>query len=237
MNINLRRRRRNPSLGLAIAAATLVCCAACRGPGALQLHFLAQIVPGSHRIFGPATIAIAPPQGRGIGARAAVGEVIDQNGGLQQRLYVEGLGPLVADALVTASADAGLKPLALDAPPADARPPQGANVLLECDLRRIEVNKRFGPRTTVHGREFVMHAIVTLRVAIFDRSGKTLYVGDISGREDEPPAPVGAEVFLPLETEPAESLSVALSRAVGSILLEPTVRPLFHPAGPQPPPA
>ena len=189
-------------------------------------------MPGSHRIFAPATLAIAPPQGQGIGARAAAGEVIDQNGGLQQRLYVENLGPLVADALVTASADAGLEPLALDALPADARPPGGANFLLECDLKQIEVNKRFGPRTTVHGREFVMHAIVTLRVAIFDRNGKTRYVGDISGREDEPPAPVGDEVFLPLETEPAESLSVALSRAVGSIVLERTVRSLFRPAGP-----
>jgi hypothetical protein len=47
-----------------------------------------------------------------------------------------------------------------------------------------------------------------------------LYSGEISGIESEPPNPVGGEVFLPLETLPAESLSVALSRAVGSLMLQ-----------------
>ena len=39
-----------------------------------------------------------------------------------------------------------------------------------------------------------------------------------------PTNPVGAEVFLPLETEPVESLSVAMSRAVGNLILDPKFR-------------
>ncbi len=57
-----------------------------------------------------------------------------------------------------------------------------------------------------------------------NRDGQVIYSGEISGIENEPPNPVGAEVFLPLETEPVESLSVALSRAVGQLMLQPDFR-------------
>jgi hypothetical protein len=45
--------------------------------------------------------------------------------------------------------------------------------------------------------------------------------------EDEPPKPAGGEVFFPLETDPAESLSVALSRAIGALLVDPRFRAVF----------
>jgi hypothetical protein len=57
-----------------------------------------------------------------------------------------------------------------------------------------------------------------------NRSGKILYAGEVMGVEQEPPAPVGNEVFLPLETEPVESLSVALSRAFGNLMIDPKFR-------------
>jgi hypothetical protein len=56
------------------------------------------------------------------------------------------------------------------------------------------------------------------------RDGAVLYQNEVTGVEDEPPKPVGGEVFFPLETEPAESLSVALSRAIGALLIDPKFR-------------
>ena len=69
-----------------------------------------------------------------------------------------------------------------------------------------------------------MKAVVRVKFELRNRDGAVLYSGEISGLENEPPSPVGAEVFLPLETEPAESLSVALSRAVGLLMLQPKFR-------------
>jgi hypothetical protein len=66
--------------------------------------------------------------------------------------------------------------------------------------------------------------VVRARITLSDRVGAVLYSGEISGIESEPPNPVGGEVFLPLETLPAESLSVALSRAIGSLMLQPQFR-------------
>ena len=77
---------------------------------------------------------------------------------------------------------------------------------------------------TIHGRYFTMSAVVRVKFTLKNRDGAVLYSGEINGLENEPPNPVGAEVFLPLETEPAESLSVALSRAVGLLMLQPEFR-------------
>jgi hypothetical protein len=82
------------------------------------------------------------------------------------------------------------------------------------------VNKRFGAQQTIHGQYFTMHAVVRVKYQLKSREGAVLYSNEISGIENEPPNPVGAEVFLPLETEPAESLSVALSRAVGLLMID-----------------
>jgi hypothetical protein len=69
-----------------------------------------------------------------------------------------------------------------------------------------------------------MRAVVRVKYHLRNRDGAVLYSNEISGAESEPPNTVGGEVFLPLETEPAESLSVALSRAVGLLILDPKFR-------------
>ena len=86
------------------------------------------------------------------------------------------------------------------------------------------MNKRFGANQTIHGQYFTMRAVVRVKYDLRNRDGAVIYSGDVSGTENEPPNPVGAEVFLPLETDPAESLSVALSRAVGQLMLQPAFR-------------
>lgn len=181
-------------------------------------------VPGVQNVFAPVKVAIAPPGGRALQSQLEVGAVFESDGEIRLRLYTRDFGNLLARSLARGLEDAGLRPVALGAVPPGRTPPEGAQLLLVAQLEDLRVNQRFGAETTVHGRYFTMHSRIALRIEMFDRAGRMLFSGEVSGAEDEPPAPVGGEVFLPLETDPAESLSVALSRAIGAIILEPGIR-------------
>lgn len=115
-------------------------------------------------------------------------------------------------------------PVPMDSNADGGRPPEGTDFILTSELDQLEVNKRFGSNQTIHGQYFTMNAVVRVKYRLQSRAGAIAYSGEISGIENEPPNPVGAEVFLPLETEPAESLSVALSRAVGLLMVQPGFR-------------
>ncbi len=143
---------------------------------------------------------------------------------MQTPLVVADATRLFNDALIKGLTDAGLVPVALDSNPDDGKPPEGSDFILSSELEQFEVNKRFGANQTIHGQYFTMNAVVRAKFELKNRDGAVIYSGEISGIENEPPNPVGAEVFLPLETDPAESLSVAMSRAVGQLMLEPKFR-------------
>jgi hypothetical protein len=153
-----------------------------------------------------------------------VGAIYSADGGTQTPLAVADAARTFNSALIKGLTDAGLVPVPLDSSPDDGKPPQGSDFMLNSDLEQVEVNKHFGANQTIHGQYFTMNAVVRVTYRLQSRAGAMLYSGEISGIENEPPNPVGAEVFLPLETEPAESLSVALSRAVGLLMLQPGFR-------------
>jgi hypothetical protein len=198
--------------------------AGCRPAGQrLGLHYLPGFVPGSQDVFHPAKVAVLPVGGSLASGRVEVGSIYDDRGLLEKNLFVSDAGTVATRALIRALADGGLAPVALDAMPAGGLP-SGIDYLLTSELLSMEVNKRFGVERTVHGQYFTMESKVRLKFALLNRSGEAIYSDELTGAESEPPAPLGAEVFLPLETEPAESLSVALSRAIGSLMLEPGLR-------------
>jgi hypothetical protein len=206
----------------------LLLCAGCRrAEPSLVLHYLPDFVPGTQNVLAPTAIAIAPPGGLANEPRIEVGAVFAPDGTIQRKLYAADLETLLARSLAQGLRDAGLKPVLIAAMPADYRPPAGAAFMLITRLDAIEVNKRFGAELTVHGRYFKMRARVRISLELCDRSGRKVLVDQVTGVEDEPPVPVGGEVFLPLETDPAESLSVALSRAIGAIILLPEMRRLL----------
>jgi hypothetical protein len=206
-----------------IAAAALAL-AGCKPRPTLALHYLSGFVPDSQNIFGPAKIAVPPTTGEvGIGDYQ-VGSIYAADGDVQAPLWVRDAGRTFNDALQRGLRDAGLAPVPLDSSPADGKPPEGSDFILRSDLEQLELNKRFGPNWTIHGQYFTMTAIVRVKYEFRNRDGAALFSGEILGKEDEPPSRVGAEVFLPLETEPAESLSVAMSRAVGLLIVDPKFR-------------
>jgi len=197
----------------------------CRRPSTrIDLNYLPGFVPGSQNIFRPVKIAVPPTTSLIGSSDAEVGRIYRSDGNSQTVLAVSDPAGVFTEALVKGLAGAGLRPVALDSNPGDGKPPEGSDFILTSDLEQFEVNKRFGEARTIHGQYFSMRAVVRAKLQLSNREGTVLYSGEISGIESEPPNPVGGEVFLPLETLPAESLSVALSRAIGSLMLQPQFR-------------
>ena len=209
-------------MALALALVTLL--TGCKPSTRVNLHYLSGFVPGSQNIFRPAKIAVPPTTGSAGASASEVGAIYDADGNAQTHLAVRDGLRAFNHALIKGLADAGLVPVALDSNPDGGKPPEGSDFILTSELERLEVNKRFEATQTIHGQYFTMKAVVRVKYQLSNRDGTQLYSNEISGAESEPPNTVGGEVFLPLETEPAESLSVALSRAVGLLILDPKFR-------------
>jgi hypothetical protein len=204
------------ALGLALTG--------CKPGTRIDLHYLPGFVAGSQNAFRPVKIAVPPTTANVPSGSYQVGAIYVADGTAQTPLVVTDPAGTFNQALLKGLGDAGLVPVALDSNPADGKPPEGSDFIVTSQLEQLEVNKRFEAKQTIHGQYFTMGAVVRVKFELRNREGTVLYSGEISGIENEPPNPVGAEVFLPLETEPAESLSVALSRAVGLLMLQPKFR-------------
>jgi hypothetical protein len=209
--------------GLAVTCALT----GCTRREVLKLHYLNGFVPDTHAIFLPANVAVAPVSGDLASGSHDVGNIYNSSGGLEKRLQVSDAGVVVRDALMAGLADAGLKPTALDAAIETKDLQLGIDAMLSCELQQLSNEKDFGAAQTIHGEYFTMTSRMKLKVILRRRDGSTLYENEITAAEDEPPKPVGAEAFLPLETDPAEALSVAMSRAIGTMLTDPQFRAAF----------
>jgi hypothetical protein len=181
----------------------------------IELHYLKGFVPRTRAIFRPTTVAVAPTGGSLASGSHDIGGIYDASGNLTNQLTVTDAGTLTHDAIMTALADAGLKPTSTSS---------DVGLTLSCDLEQLAADKRFGAQQTIHGQYFTMTSRVKMKCTLRRRDGSEVYDNEILGAEDEPPKPVGGESFLPLEEDPAESLSVALSRAVGALILDPKFR-------------
>jgi hypothetical protein len=203
--------------GLIVGAAWL---AGCSSPQRLKVHYLPGFVPGSERIFHPAHIGVYPAQGALAEGQFRVGAIYSASGERERLLYIDDFGATVTRAVMKGLEDAGLQPVIVKSP-SPARLPDGVDYLLVTTIERVSVIKRFGSQVTVHGRYFTMVSQVKLSFALSSRAAPALFKDVIDGNEEEPPAPVHREIFLPLETDPSESLSVAMSRAVGALMTRP----------------
>ena len=194
------------------------------------------MVAGSEHVFRKVNIAVPPAVSRPGTGRIEVGKIFAVDGTAQRSLFIADASAMFTPMLRQALSDAGLNPVALDSTPADDKPPPGVDFILDTEIETIAVNKMYGADETVHGQYFDMKARVVVKYRLRNRGGKILSEGEASGVEKEPPDPVGKEVFLPLETEPVESLSVALSRALGKLILQLKQSNAFPAPATEPPP-
>jgi hypothetical protein len=149
-----------------------------------------------------------------------VGAIYNPDGTLKAPLAVKDIGTIITEAVARGLSDAGLK--ASIVAPGDGS--SGSAFTLATEIESISVDKHFAAEQTIHGQYFTMAAEVKLRFTLSSQGHPNLYTVVTSGNETEPPAPVNDEAFLPLETEPAESLSVAMSRAIAALILQPEFR-------------
>ena len=211
------------------ALISLCALAGCAPREVIKVHYLNGFVPGTRAIFLPAKVAVGPLGGDLATGTHNLGAVYSSSGKTEKVLQVEGVGAVVHEALMTSLTEAGLKPIALDAAVGPKDLPSGIDMMLLCEVDQLAVEKNFGTQQTIHGQYFTMTSRVKLKCKLQRRDGSLVYEKELTGIEDEPPKPAGGEVFFPLETEPAESLSVALSRAIGSLLADPKFRAAFPP--------
>jgi hypothetical protein len=208
----------------ALTLAALIVCAVwsagCGSPEPLKVHYLPGFVPGSEHIFHPAHIGVYPAQGTLAQGQFRVGAIYSASGASQRLLYIDDFGALVTRAVMNALEEAGLQPVLVNSR-SPARLPDGVDYLLVTTIDRVSVIKRFGSRMTVHGQYFTMASQVKLSFELYSRASPVLFKSAVAGNEEEPPAPVHHEEFLPLETDPGESLSVAMSRALGALMIQP----------------
>ncbi len=202
----------------------LILAAGCSRRGR-ALHYLPGFVPGSQDVFESVAIAVRPTASRAPDVIVA-GVVYDADGTLIEQIVVHDLPDTVSDGIVRALTDAGLKPVLIES---GAAVPKGSDLVLGSTIESASVEKRFSAEQTIHGQYFEMNASVRIKYELRDRAGKLVYAKEIDGQEHEPPKPVGHEVFLPLETDPYESLSVAMSRAVGGLIVDPGFGALMPP--------
>jgi hypothetical protein len=206
--------------------------AGCDRGATLKVHYLDGFVPGTHAVFSPAKIAVAPTVGDLATGTHDIGALYSPTGELEKTFAISDAGALIGVALMTSLIEAGLEPIAFDSqmPSRDLQP--GVDLMLTSAIEQFSVSKRFGEQQTLHGQYFTMTARVKVKIELQDRNGQILYANELVGIEEEPPKPVGGEVFLPLETDPAESLSVALSRAIGSLIVDQNFRKVLSTRAP-----
>jgi len=209
---------------LILLAAGAMLAAGCDRDASMRIRYLPGIVAGSERVLPPEPIAVAPIAGPMAAGRFKVGAVYDEHGNVERELFLIDPGPLITQAVVRCLSDAGLKAVMQTSDRDAVAAGKNGVPVLTTVVEELSVEKRFRPERTVHGQYFSMTARARLSFTLSSRDNSNLYSGVMTGTEEEPPAPVGGEIFLPLETEPAESLSVALSRAIGALVLDPRFR-------------
>jgi hypothetical protein len=210
-----------PRALLAGSVLAVISAAACQRASPLQVRYLPGFVPATERVMRPTEIAVLPASGAMAASEVKVGAIYNPDGSVAKELAARDLGPTITNAVVRCLGDAGLKSFPLNH---SYGAPRSAAFTLSTDIETISVDKRFTAEQTIHGQYFTMTAQVRLHFTLSSRTNPKVFSVVTTGTETEPPAPVGGEVFLPLETEPGESLSVALSRAVGALILQPEFR-------------
>ena len=199
--------------------------AGCQRETLLRVRYLPGFVPATQHVLPPLSIVVLPAGGAGAAGKFQVGAIYGADRSRKSTLVVRHLGPLVTQAVERCLSDAGLKASSAATGEVSRNPP----LTIATEIESVSVTQHFGRQRTIHGQYFSMTARVQLRFTVADQAHRELCSTVTIGTETEPPVPVGGEAFLPLETDPAESLSVALSRAIGALILQPEFRRAIQP--------
>ncbi|MGH7932683.1 MAG: hypothetical protein ACREQN_05880 [Candidatus Binataceae bacterium] len=200
---------------MALALCTL---AACQRPEPLALHYEPASVAAQASFF-PARIAIVPPTVPGGRSYLNVGGTYDAEGYVKANFLVQNAGRKIAEVIARALEHAGLKPSILAGPPPGNMPPYGVDFLLTSEVTKFQCVKHLVAGKAGLEGHFTMTSDVGLHLTLSTRRG-VMYDGSTVYVAREPPESVDAATYKPQVTDPAQSLSIALSRAAETLIAQ-----------------
>jgi hypothetical protein len=206
--------------GLLLAAAAVVAIAAagCAKSQAISLRYVPDSVVQTTTKFFPAKVAVTPA--RWDSRDGAVGHVFDASGKKIANLKVEDSGSQIAQVVAQAFQAAGTQPTIIGAVAPGGKPPLGIDFLVITEIDEITCEKNF--RSTPNPEAFRLNARVKLKITILGPA-RTPFTGEGISVIEEPPPGVDLAAYKPAITEPAEAVSIALSRAIRGVLEQPTI--------------
>lgn len=204
---------KGPRIALAAIALVIVSISGCQKPETVHLQGSPALLKQVAGLFYPAKIAIVPA-GAGPKVRGDVGAVFAADGARIATIRVAKPGAQLTSVLATFLKAAGLKPVILSGYPG-ANPPFGTDFMITSQLEHVDFVKRI--IHTRAGDRFTMMATVQIAVRLVSVAG-VLFKGSTVGVVEEPPAGVSLATYRPELIEPADAISMALSKAIAELL-------------------
>jgi hypothetical protein len=197
-----------------IAVLGLAAIAGCEHPQAITLHSSPQLRTRHAHLFYPAKVAIVPAPSPG-GRRLAVGYVFAADGSVRNALHIDDASGQVAKVLADFLSEAGLKPVLLQNLPGGT-PPHGIDFVITSAVDKMQCIKHLASADG-NSSHFTILATVQLTIQFANRAGNSFELNPVSMFQ-EPPTGVSADSYKPSVTSPADALSLAVSKAIVTLL-------------------
>ena len=203
---------------LAAAACVAIAVAGCAKWQEISLRYVPDSAAQAATKFFPAKVAVAAV--RWDSRDGAVGHVFEANGTKLANLRISDPGQQIAQVVAQAFQAAGLQPVAVGAIAPGDKPPPGIDFLAITEIDELTCEKNF--QSTPNPEAFRLNTHVRLKLTILG-PGRAPFTGEGISVIDEPPPNADLATYKPAITEPADAVSVALSRAIRSVLDQPAI--------------
>ena len=207
---------------LAAASGVAIAAAGCAKSQSISLRYVPDSGVQATPKFFPAKVAVSAVRWDSLDG--AVGHVFDTSGKKIANLKIEDSGNQIAQVIAQAFQAAGLQPVAIGAVAPGDKPPPGVDFLASTEIAVITCEKNFQATSNPEG--FRLNTQVKLKITILG-PGRAPFTGEGAAVIEEPPPGVDLATYKPSITEPADAVSVALSRAIRSVLEQATIAHAF----------
>jgi hypothetical protein len=203
---------------LAVIAGVAIAVAGCAKPQSISLRYMPDPAVQATTKFFPAKVAVAAA--RWDSRNGAVGHVFDASGSKVANLRIGDPGLQIAQVIAQAFQAAGLQPVVIGSVAEGGKPPLGIDFLAITEIAELTCEKNF--QSTPTAKAFRLNTRVGLKITILG-PGRTPFTGEGVSVIDEPPPGVDLATYKPAIAEPSDAVSIALSRAVRSVLDQPAI--------------
>ncbi len=203
---------------LTAAAGVAIAVAGCAKSQAISLRYVPDSAVQATTKFFPAKVAVSAVRWDSLDG--AVGHVFDPSGKKIANLKIEDSSRQIAQVVAQAFQAAGLQPVTIGAVAPGDKPPPGVDFMVITEVDEITCEKNL--QSTPNAEALRLKARVRLKITILGPS-RAPFTGEGIAVIDEPPHGVDLAAYKPAITEPADAVSVALSRAIRGVLDQPAI--------------